>query len=88
MHRTLKSFSFSAMATQPALSTTFNLPVQTHILEPSLQPSILSLPISAPLSSQLEIFDGTHYRYQPEQFLNGMKARTAFPNTTFEVLPK
>ena len=30
----------------------------------------------APLSSQLQTFDGTDYRYAPENFLNGLKART------------
>ena len=45
--------------TQPPLSTTSNLLVQTHILVPSFQPYTLDVPTCAPLSSQLQIFDGT-----------------------------
>ena len=64
--------------TQTPLSTTFNLLVQTHILEPSFQPYTLDVPTCAPLSSRLQIFDGTDYRYRPEQFLKGIKVRTIY----------
>ena len=66
------------MATQAPLSTTSNLPFQAHIPVPSLQPSFLNVPTSAPFSSQLQFFDGTDYTYRPEQFLNGIKVRTIY----------
>ena len=43
------------------------------------------MPTCAPFSGQLQIFEGTDYRYRPEQFLNGIKARTIYqlgPETT------
>ena len=64
------------MVNQPPLSRTSNLPVQTHFPVPSLQPYTLNVPTCAPLSSQLQIVDGTDWRYRPEQFLKGMKTRT------------
>ena len=64
------------MVNQPPLSRTSNLPVQTHLPVPSLQTYTLNEPICAPLSSQLQIFDGTDHRYQPEQFLYRTKTRT------------
>ena len=66
------------MATQPSLSTTSNLPVQTHIPVPSLPPYNFKAPICAPLSSHLQFFDVTEYKYRPDQFVNGMKARIIY----------
>ena len=67
-----------SLATQPALSTTSNLTVQTLIPVPSFQPYISNMPTCAPLSSRLQNFDGTDYRYRPDQFLNRKKARTFY----------
>ena len=52
-----------SIATQPPLSTTSILPVQTQIPVPSFQPKTLNLPTFAPLSSQLQTFDATESRY-------------------------
>ena len=49
------------MATQPPLSTTYKLPVQTHIPVICFRPNTLNVPTRAPFSSQLQIFDGTDY---------------------------
>ena len=65
-----------SMATQPPLNTNPNLPLQTRISVPSLQPYTLNVPTCAPLSSQLQVFDGSAYKYRPQHFLFGVKACT------------
>ena len=60
------------------ISTTSNLPVQTLSLVRPFQPLTLNVPTSAPLSSWLQIFDDTDYRYEPKQSLKELKARTIY----------
>ena len=36
------------------------------------------MPTCAPISSQLQVIDGTDSRYRPEHFLNGIKACTIY----------
>ena len=67
-----------SIAIQPPFSTTSNLPVQTHINLPSSQPYTLYVLTCAPLSSQLQIFDSTDYRYRPQKLLNGIRARNIY----------
>ena len=66
------------MTTQTPISTTSGLFGQTHILFPvtSLQPYSQIVPTSALLSSHLQLFDGTEYRYGPEQLLIVIKTCT------------
>ena len=63
-----------SMATQSPLSSTSNVLVQTHFAVPSFKTYTLNVSKSAPLSSQLQIFDGTDYRYRPKQLVKGIKA--------------
>ena len=65
------------MATQPPLSTTSNLPVQTHfpvhytaILFPAIY---LKIAYICSHSNKANFFDGSDYRYRPEQVFNGIK---------------
>ena len=66
------------MTTQPPLSTISNVPVQTHIPAPSFQTYTLNVPTCAPFSNQLQFFDGTDYRFQPELIRNCINTRTVY----------
>ena len=67
-----------SMATHSPLSTTSNLSVQTHILEPSFQPNTLNVPTCLPLSSPVQNFGGTDLRYGPKQLFIGKRARIIY----------
>ena len=66
------------MAIEPPLSTTSNLLVQTHIPVQSFQSYTQNVSTCAPLSRQLQIVDGTGYRYPPDQFFKDTKARIIY----------
>ena len=67
-----------SMATQPPLSTTTNLLVQTHIPQPSFRPFFLNVPTCAPFSCQLQIFHSTDYSYRPDQSVNAIKVHSVY----------
>ena len=78
MDQNLTSYSSSSIATELPFYTTSNLPVRTCSPVPCLQQYSVNVPTYAPLSSQLQSFDGTDYRYRPKQFVVGINFQTVY----------
>ena len=51
---------------------------QAPISQPTLHRYTFSIPTCAPFQSQSQAFNSTEYRHHPENFLNGIKARTFY----------
>ena len=66
----------SSVISQPP--TFLSLTSEVLNSQPIPPPYTFGIPTCAPLSSQLQTFDGTDYRYRPEIFLKGIEARTIY----------